>query len=40
LRELDAPVEALHKQRLRGIPAAHLQSLLRLLDEVRIVGNP
>ncbi len=39
LRELDAPVEALHKQQLRGIAAGHLQTLLGLLDEVRGVGG-
>jgi DNA-binding MarR family transcriptional regulator len=35
LRELDAPVEALHKKQLSGVPAGHLRALLQLLDEVR-----
>jgi DNA-binding MarR family transcriptional regulator len=35
LRELDAPVDALHQRQLRGIMPAHLQTLLQLLDEVR-----
>ena len=39
LRELDAPVESLHKKQLSGIPAGHLQALLQLLEEVRASGN-
>ncbi len=39
LRELDAPVEALHKQQLRGMQAGHLQTLLQLLDEVRAASS-
>jgi DNA-binding MarR family transcriptional regulator len=35
LRELDAPVEALHQKQLSGIPAGHLQTLQRLLEEIR-----
>jgi hypothetical protein len=39
LRELDAPVETLHKEQLRGIAAGHLEMLLELLEEVRGVGG-
>jgi DNA-binding MarR family transcriptional regulator len=39
LHELDAPVDALHKQQLRGMQAGHLKTLLQLLDEVRAASN-
>jgi DNA-binding MarR family transcriptional regulator len=39
LGELDAPVDAMHKQQLRGMQAGHLQTLLQLLEEVRAVGK-
>jgi DNA-binding MarR family transcriptional regulator len=39
LGELDAPVDALHKQQLRRMQAEHLQTLLRLLEEVRTGGK-
>jgi DNA-binding MarR family transcriptional regulator len=39
LRELDAPVEALHKKQLSGIPSRHLETLLQLLDEVRTAAK-
>ena len=39
LRGLDTPVEALHKQQMRGIPPGRLRALLDLLEEVRAAGK-
>ncbi len=39
LEELDEPVDALHRQQLRGISAEHLQTLLQLLEEVRSISG-
>jgi DNA-binding MarR family transcriptional regulator len=39
LGELDAPVDALHRKQLREMAKEHLQTLLKLLDEVRAASS-
>jgi MarR family transcriptional regulator, organic hydroperoxide resistance regulator len=38
LRRLDQPVRELHKRQFRHIPAAHLKSLLAVLEQILLAG--
>jgi MarR family transcriptional regulator, organic hydroperoxide resistance regulator len=38
LRRLDQPIRELHKRQFRHIPAAHLKSLLAVLDQILLAG--